>query len=414
MQHQTANRPNRPQRHELAFLDGLRGALVLLVVVGHAAGVGAIGDLDRDLPWLPPLLGAIEVRVPVFVVLSGYSLMIAVSMTSDAQLRGGWRGHVVRRTRRLVPPYLVALLLTLVLIAVVPAIREDSASSWSLHLPVTWQSVVAHALLVHNLFPETIFSIVGPWWSLGVEWQLGLLLPIVLVLWRRIDPAWVVAGMFALSAVSSVTGVLKWSAPFALGLFGLGMYVAHVTHGRGAALSERRSRLVRAGFARPAVLVGLGAAMFGGAVVLGWLASVGVVTVPTDAARWILSGAGGAVLIGVLTDREVHGSDTRTTGRVRRLFTPVLLRRLGLVSYSAYLIHRPILAAVNLWFIATGLPTAAALAIQLLVVVPLVFAVSVVFAWCFERPFMNGHQRSQLGALLPKRLGRNRMQPTAP
>ncbi|WP_097179013.1 acyltransferase [Curtobacterium sp. 314Chir4.1] len=413
MQHQIRSRPKSSPRHDLDFLDGLRGVLVLLVVVGHAAGVGAIGALERDIPWLPPLLGAIEIRVPVFVVLSGYSLMIAVSMDPRSRLKGGWRGHVVRRTRRLVPPYLIALVLTLLLIAVVPAVREDEVSSWSLHLPVTWQSVVTHALLVHNLFPDTIFSIVGPWWSLGVEWQLGLLLPLVLVAWRRIDPAWVVAAMFALSAASSVTGVLKWSAPFALGLFGLGMYVAHLTHGRDGVLEQRRPRLARLGFDRPFVLVGLAVVLFVGAIALGWLSSTGAITVPTDAARWVLSGAGGAVLIAVLTDREVHGSDTALTRRVRRVFTPLLLRRLGLVSYSAYLIHRPILAAVNLGYIAAGMPTAAALAVQLLVVVPLVFGLSVVFAWLFERPFMNSHQRSQLTELLPKRPGRNRMQRTA-
>lgn len=395
---------SRPARSELAFLDGLRGVLVLLVVFGHAAGVGRIGQLEADIPWLPPIMSAAQIRVPVFVVLSGYSLMIAVSLARRAVLRGGLRGHVVRRTRRLVPPYLVALALTLLLIAAVPAIRADEVSWWSNHLPLTWQSVVTHALLIHNLWPETIFSLVGPWWSLGVEWQLGLLMPLVLVAWRRVDPALVVGAMFALSALSSVTGVLKWSAPFSFGLFGLGMYIAWITHGSAEQLSARRHRLVRLAFARPGWLVAASLLLFAGAVAVGLTSSLGLVSAPIDAVQWILSGTGGAVLIAVLTNREVEGSDTRATARLRRVFTPRLLRRIGLVSYSAYLIHRPILALVDLLYVAWDTPTVVALALQWGVVVPAVFLSSVGFAWLFERPFMNSHQRSQLSELHPRRL----------
>lgn len=408
MQQQIPVRRTKHRRSELAFLDGLRGALVLLVVFGHAAGVGRIGQLDADIPWLPPILAAAEIRVPVFVVLSGYSLMIAVALDPLSKLRGGWWGHLKRRTRRLVPPYLVALVLTLLLIASVPAIHDDDASSWALHLPATWQAAITHALLVHNLWPDTIFAIVGPWWSLGVEWQLGILMPLVLVAWRRVDPAFVVAAMFALSALSSATGVLKWSAPFAFGLFGLGMYVAHVTHGSTVALAERRHRFVSATLARPGWLLAAGALCFAGAVGVGLMSSLGLLPVPTEAVRWILSGTGGAVLIAVLTNREVDGTDTRGTARLRAAFTPRLLRQIGLVSYSAFLIHWPIVAAVNLVYIAWGLPTGLALAIQLLVVVPLTFLLAVGFAWLFERPFMNSHQRSQLAELHPRRLLRVR------
>jgi peptidoglycan/LPS O-acetylase OafA/YrhL len=75
----------------------------------------------------------------------------------------------------------------------------------------------------------------------------------------------------------------------------------------------------------------------------------------------------------------------------------------GLVSYSVFLVHSPLLALGNLLLLPFGLPTPTQFGLMLFLVAPAVVAVCVVFAMVIERPFMNSHQRALLGELFGRR-----------
>ncbi len=77
------------QRH-YTHLDGIRGLAALFVVLYHTAAVAETEDLSRyiaHLFWFIRSHG--HYAVTVFIVLSGYCLMLPVAYREDGQLRGG-------------------------------------------------------------------------------------------------------------------------------------------------------------------------------------------------------------------------------------------------------------------------------------------------------------------------------------
>jgi len=80
-----ANAP--PGRVRLAFLDGLRGLSALYVTLFHLGAPAGL-PLGISLAWEWTHFG--RSAVGVFIVLSGYSLMLPVARSADGRLRGGF------------------------------------------------------------------------------------------------------------------------------------------------------------------------------------------------------------------------------------------------------------------------------------------------------------------------------------
>ena len=79
--------PGQTGRVRLAFLDGLRGLSAFYVMLFHlGAPVGL--PLGLSLVWEWTHFG--RSAVGVFIVLSGYSLMLPVARSADGHLRGGF------------------------------------------------------------------------------------------------------------------------------------------------------------------------------------------------------------------------------------------------------------------------------------------------------------------------------------
>src|ERR1044071_5646265 len=102
-------------RLRMPFLDGLRGLSALYVAVFHSFQVGGIVQADdrlgrgiigkaiRALYYLFFCFGFYAVTI--FIVLSGYSLMIPVARSMDGRIPGGAGAYMIRRARRIMPPY---------------------------------------------------------------------------------------------------------------------------------------------------------------------------------------------------------------------------------------------------------------------------------------------------------------------
>lgn len=396
----------RPPRIDLAHVDGLRGILAAFVVLAHTARfTGETGALEQAVPVAWRLLNAGDVRVPAFVAISGFTLMIAVAQRGDARLGGTYRSFAARRIRRLVPPYLAALALALALIAFVPVMNTPHGTIWDDKLPVSLQSVVAHVFLFHNFSPEWISTINGTLWSLPVELQLMLLMPLFLVLWRRTHPVVVIGVAFAVAAVSIRTGIGVWSAPQFLGVFAIGMYGAWLTIGTEEQLFSRRPRVLRRVLQwHRTVLVSSGGLLLGT-----WLL---VVLAPGTVNGVVLSvvvGLGMTLLLMVLADGQRTGRPG--TQRVRVLLAHRRLVEFGLVSYSVFLVHSPLLALGNLLLLPLALPAPVQFALMLVVVAPVAVLVCVVFAVLVERPFMNSHQRTLVRQLFSRAQASHRAAP---
>jgi peptidoglycan/LPS O-acetylase OafA/YrhL len=107
--------PVKSTKIRLDYLDGMRGLAALYVVWFHIY-LDAI-NTKSGIVQLPYLLHSIiEVfmshgasSVAIFIVLSGYCLMLPVARSSDGKLRGGVIDYIKRRARRILPPYYAAL-----------------------------------------------------------------------------------------------------------------------------------------------------------------------------------------------------------------------------------------------------------------------------------------------------------------
>src|SRR5579875_3373423 len=185
-------------RLRLEFLDGLRGFATLYVMVYHCfLGYNSLTNQLASLPsyWMGKLIKLLyfglfnfgHEAVVVFIVLSGYVLMLPVARTQDGHMPKGVWDYFKRRARRILPPYYAALSFSIMLLALYPSLQHPALESpWSVALPpFVPMGTLAHILLLHNLTPHG-YKIDPPMWSVALEWQIYFLFPFLfLPLWRR-------------------------------------------------------------------------------------------------------------------------------------------------------------------------------------------------------------------------------------
>jgi peptidoglycan/LPS O-acetylase OafA/YrhL len=163
-------------RISTAFLDGYRGLGCLTVVVFHAY------QNNRDpVTWKWPLEGTVwhyalystDFWVDMFFVLSGFLLMLPYAKTVlDGGSPRSARGFLVRRAARIVPLYLIVVLIV-----------------WAASNPVLpgdWRDLLLHLTFTHVFSQDKVFFTDGPAWSLAVEVQMYLMLALLGALAQRI------------------------------------------------------------------------------------------------------------------------------------------------------------------------------------------------------------------------------------
>lgn len=304
-----------PGKRYRTEIDGLR-AIAVLAVILHHTGLG----------WLPGgFLG-----VDLFFVISGY-LITGILLADLEQSRFSATRFYERRIRRILPALLVTMALC-VPVAMLVMIPDDLQSFG--------QSLVATAAFANNLLlylsggyftePMALKPLMHSW-SLGVEEQYYLAVPLLmLALWR-------VGGRRAVWIGIAVVTIVSFFAFLRLGridprasyflLFGRGWELGA---GALALLAEPRLRAL-AGRTAPWLAAG------------GLLAAL-VSLVLIDEARFgtgwaTLVPVGGICLLLLFADaRDAAG----------RLLTLAPMRWIGLISYSAYLIHQPAFAFVRI------------------------------------------------------------------
>lgn len=367
--------PAKP-RLEFTFADGLRALAALTITVYHAyLYTGRRGEAERNLPSLKVLsLG--DFAVPMFIVLSGFVLMLPVARTATLVFRGGHWDFFRRRARRILPPYYAAIALFLVMIAVIPIMNEPTRTQWDSKIPVTERGVVSHLLLIHNLRPQWAFKIDGPAWSVATEWQIYLLMPFLLLpVWRGLGAkAGVVVAVFAGWSVHLLWPQLDAAHLWYLGLFAMGMAAAHVV--------ARDVAIPRLGLLTAASVL---------AVVAGFTYWFDEVHDNMYLAETGLGIAMGLVLAW-MGQRSMQGRPTFWHAVLG--WRPLVW--IGLWSYSLYLVHSPLLGLGNILVLkhAPGLSIKERFLVEVVVVLPLALVASYVFHRLVERRFMNTHQRA--------------------
>ncbi len=386
----------------LDYLDGLRGLAALYVVISHAfarSGTQELAShslLAKTLYFLGICLGHGHNAVAVFIVLSGYCLMLPVARTENATLPGGVMDFIKRRAQRILPPYYAALLISLLFIVVASQLHWPAVEPYwfTMASPVFTPGVLwSHLFLIHNWTPYMV-RIDPPMWSVAVEWQIYFLFPLLLLpLYRRFGSAAMMIFAFAVALGGHFIGHARFDQmhPWFLGLFGMGMAAAAFNFAP-KAHNSWTSRLPWFVI----FLVATALLVFVSAVQRnGWRNVPGLhwFRLETWGGDWpleIITGIVASALILHCTQRVLHGTQDRLL--LYRLFNSKVATTLGVFSYSIYLIHDPVLECVQIW--CRHLPESQVKMLMLGVGVPLAVGVAYLFHLVFEKRFMPAHYRA--------------------
>ena len=377
---------SRAPRLHLPYLDGIRALMALYVMHNHLlkdVGMKHPGFALRPSEFVQ-LFYQGHYAVAVFIVLSGYCLMLPV-LRDGGTLRGGWTTFFWRRARRILPPYYAALVFSAGLLWVLSRVSNQRFPEL-----LSWESWGLHLLLLHNFSTQTIYDFNGALWSIATEWQIYWFFPFVfLPVWKRGGERNLVLIGIALGGLLTVAipSIAK-ACPWFVALFAFGMIAAKWS----LSPTERIRRV-------PWLWLGMAltfATYLGVRLIpaFGWFA---IYQHPGQIGFYPLSD----VAIGCATFCFLmHGTLATLGGRASKFLKVLSFRPLvwiGAFSYSLYLVHMPILSAFALLlrhFHATRLVS---YSVTLLIGVPFIIAFSYGFYLLFEKPFL-GAPKAKTGA----------------
>jgi peptidoglycan/LPS O-acetylase OafA/YrhL len=381
-----------PNRQRMDYLDGIRGLAALVVLLFHLgqsanavlqqyASPGAARLLHYSILFDLFVNGYGHQAVVVFIVLSGYCLMLPV--VRKRGLDGGVRGFAQRRSRRILPPYYAALAFGILVPLFWPALRSLMDAMTGTSSPsISVGSVVSHMLLVQNWTPW-LYGINPPLWSVAVEWQIYFVFALILL------PAWQRLGMGAAVGIGIVLGLiplyliphigilaqaqplLGLSYPWMLGAFAVGM----------AAADQTAVKDLKWNYGQITIVLSLAF------LVLHLHDKIRPIRHLLDWPEWISDYIVAAVSGCVILQCAKWASGDNRSAVLLRIFESRIAMRLGAFSYSLYLTHVPVLAAVR----AVVSHSPLVIALPLMIVGGLFTAVllAYIFHLAFERPFMS-------------------------
>ena len=218
-------------------VDGVRAIAMLMVFAFHTWEFSGHPTWSVGALRLGDIVGRFHLGVDLFIVLSGFCLYWPIVNTSRSF---DVKQYFQRRFWRIAPAYYASIVVMLLLPNALVIVMK------LLQKPATWQEVpglvqiLTHLTFTHALHPDTWGGIQGAYWSLGLEAQLYVAFPLVLiavkklgvpvtsfcmwlitVAWSYIWPNVFPNGEYAASL--SIFG--RW------GHFAAGMLVAHICRG---------------------------------------------------------------------------------------------------------------------------------------------------------------------------------------
>lgn len=355
-------------------LDGIRGIALWVVVGYHAYRLVLAGpaDLDVEVPlWAWPF-GLAKFAIDVFFVLSGFLVVTSWESLRRRSSRPV-RTYAGRRLLRVLPAWWASLLVLVPLVAP------------QLLAPAAWGDLLLLAAAQQYLVPGLASAVNTPSWSLTVELQFYAVVPLVAWVLRRAGVLALVGGALAVSvawwlALRHHVALPASSLPGRIDQFALGAAAAVVLAGHERGAHRRLVAAVRSPW------------FVGGAVV-----TLGVLGTRAGSSLGVTDGAvvdelrhpvGGVLITGLLLALLASGR--------RSAFDGGLARASGLVSYSAYLWHYPLLLAALRWsdLLGSGRFDARTAAV-LLAYLGVLAALAVVSYAVIERPLLR--RRAQPG-----------------
>ncbi len=343
-------------------IDGIRAIAVLSVVIYHLSP-----------QWLPRgYLG-----VDVFFVLSGY-LITGILVREMAERSFSILAFYERRVRRIMPALLAVLVCTMLV---------GSALLLPGDLVGLARSAVATLLFVANIHfwrdtnyfsPDAEQKPLLHMWSLSVEEQFYILFPVALLLLSRHAPRWLLAGVLAMIVASFALNVVALQAGGAAPAFFL-LPTRMWELGAGAALALLPPHRLRHGPAASAIWL---AGMAGLAVSL---------LVPLPLPEMLPAATLAVLATCCLIAAGGEAASPLSAQLIRFSLATRIMVFTGLISYSLYLWHWPVIVLAKYYLVRHLAPGEAVLILALSIALA-------TLSWRFiEQPF---RQRRMLGRVV--------------
>ncbi len=189
---------HNPQKNNISALDGVRAVACLFVLTFHLNFMLQLWNINRLGHLAIAILLAGDAGVTLFFVLSGFLLFLpyAKSLLFDSNWPATGRFYL-RRVMRIIPGYYVSLFL-LILFTHPEYLHLNHIKQLTLFLTFFMDSS-----------QSTYQQINGPYWSLAVEWQFYLLLPLLAIGMRMLVQRGTFQRRIA-TLVFCLLGVIAW------------------------------------------------------------------------------------------------------------------------------------------------------------------------------------------------------------
>lgn len=218
---------NRASQKQFVLINLLKAGAAQLIVLHHLAAYGPMADHARLI--MPSLIDWLydyaRIAVQVFLVISGF--LAAKSLAPQGlpgisnPLQALWRRYI-----KLVPPFIVAMLLAVIASAWASAWMTDD----SISAPPTMRQLWAHVLLLHSVLG--VESLSAGAWYVAIDFQLFALMTLLAWLSGRLAgkrpltwlmPVLVVAGVSTSLLYFNLDADWDVWAPYFFGSYGLGV-----------------------------------------------------------------------------------------------------------------------------------------------------------------------------------------------
>jgi peptidoglycan/LPS O-acetylase OafA/YrhL len=356
-------------RH-LEFLDGFRAMAALYVVIHHASMHVAIEWNSLPQKIIYKLANEGHYAVDIFIVLSGFCLMLPIVRNNGSLKEGSWQ-FFLKRAKRILPPYYLALAFTLLLIYTL--IGNKTGTHWDGSIPVTNWDIFTRLTLLQDVFLSTKSKINYAFWSISVEWRIYLLFPLLVVSWKKRGPFFTtflaVVVSFALWFMLEPTGLNLGKtgiSPHYIGLFCMGMLATQLAYAKQKSFAELNKSL-------PWLHL-----------VIGSMLLTAIAHLMKE--QWVLLdlmvGCTAAILLIALASGKLPS--------LHRILSCRPLVFIGTFAYSIYLVHAPLLQLISQYVLhPLQLSSLAGLIFMITAGTFLVVAASYLFYLVAEKPFIN-------------------------
>jgi peptidoglycan/LPS O-acetylase OafA/YrhL len=197
-----------------AAIEGLRAWLAWAVVVSHISQITGLSMHGGHGAWLDRFG---HTGVMVFIVISGF---VITGLVVDR--KEPWPRYIIRRAFRIFPAYWVAILAALATLPLAIAVmgvtpwQADPAYTFD-EILVGWRDTIGahpiaqavlHAVLIQGVVPDSIWpstsnAVLGPAWSLTLEWQFYLVAPALV--WLLAGRRWRIRTVLAIAVLGFAT-----------------------------------------------------------------------------------------------------------------------------------------------------------------------------------------------------------------